>query len=96
MSRYEDEDVERDPEATEPEEGDWITEDHKTFYSYGRVILTLTGEETEREMWAAIYRTMGADSFWPNVWFHSDHGNDHLMVESEESKAQMRRAVLGR
>lgn len=69
----------RDEDPDEPDDSDWTTTDHKTFYQYGRPILTLTGEETAAEMWAQILATMSAANFWPNVWFISDHGNAHLM-----------------
>ena len=62
-----------------PEEDDWTTHDHKNFYQAGKIVLTLTGEETDAEMWDAIANKMESANFSPNVWFISDHGNAHLM-----------------
>ena len=71
----------QEEEPTEPEEGDWTTEDHKRFYSYGKLILDVSGQElTEDKLWDAIVAQMNRDKFWPNVWFISDHGNAHLMT----------------
>jgi len=64
----------------EPEEGDWQTQDHEKFYSYGKLILRVSPDASTAEMWKAIRVRMDKDGFWPNVWFISDHGNWHLMV----------------
>ena len=64
----------------EPDEGDWTTEDHQQFYSYGEIVLDLPADTGECAMWAAIEARMKEDGFWPNVWWISDHGNAHLMV----------------
>ena len=71
-----DEDIESD----EPEEGDWTTEDHRKFYSYGKLMFVLPEGTGECEMWTAIEAKMKKDGFWPNVWFISDHGNASLMT----------------
>lgn len=67
---------------SEPEEGDWVTYDHSNFYEYGtnRRVLYVDPDATTKEMWGRIRLKMNADSFFPNVWFVSDHGNAHLMV----------------
>ena len=67
-------------EFEEPDEGDWTTEDHRKFYSYGKLVLYLPADTGECEMWAAIEARMKKDGFWPNVWLISDHGNSHLMT----------------
>lgn len=71
-----------DPDADEPDTdaGDWTTDDHRTFYQYGRAILTVPEGATETEMWIAIRAAMSAANFWPNVWFVSDHGNAHRLI----------------
>lgn len=66
-------------EPTEPGEDDWVTTDHKVFTQCGKRILTLTGNESEEEMWVQLLRAMSDGSYWPDVWFISDHGNAHLM-----------------
>ena len=73
-----DDDIEA--ESDEPEEGDWTTEDHRRFYSYGKLVLALPADTGECEMWAAIEARMKKDGFWPNTWFISDHGNAHIMT----------------
>ena len=69
-----------DAEPQEPEEGDWTTDDHAKFYSYGKLILSVSVELTRDEMWQAIDAKMAEDKSWPSVWFISDHGNAHLMT----------------
>lgn len=89
-----------DAEPTEPQEGDITTEDHRTFYQYGKVILEpYSARDEEPHTWlaylgngtrnrrqvtikansyeAALRHLMEADSFWPSVWWISDHGNAH-------------------
>ena len=70
----------------EPQEGDWVTEDHVTFVQYGylnqqeRGLVVRDGKD-----WRAVLRAaMDQEQFWPDVWFLSDHGNWHpLSVETE-------------
>ena len=73
-------DFEEPDEPEEPDEGDWTTEDHRRFYSDRELVLDLPADTGECEMWAAIETRMKEDGFWPNVWWISDHGNAHLMV----------------
>jgi hypothetical protein len=61
----------------EPDEGDITTTDHKSFYQYGKLYLEATGDG---EHWASELKArMDADSFWPNVFSISDHGNSCLL-----------------
>jgi hypothetical protein len=64
------------------EEGDITTPDHKHWYQYGR--LYVTGGDL------ALAEAMVKDSFFPSVWFISDHGN---VIPHDISKA-MRIAEL--
>jgi hypothetical protein len=71
-------------EAAGPQDGDWVTEDHRTFYEQGsrRTKPVTVGED---EDWRTVLRArMDKEQFWPNVWFVSDHGNAHLLNISEE------------
>lgn len=60
----------------EREEDDYATEDYRTWYQYGKVVLQL-GEDDDWK--AAIREHMLVCNFFPNVWFISDHGNEHLL-----------------
>ena len=64
----------------EPEEGDITTEDHRHFYQYGKLVLTV-GEDVDHK--PALREFMKREKFWPNCWFISDHGNAHLIDLSE-------------
>ncbi len=79
-----------------PEEDHIVTDDHLTFYQHGKQVISFektgrdidegmyvvleTGVEFE-DMWDAINAHMEATSYFPNVWFISDHGNAHLMID---------------
>jgi hypothetical protein len=75
----------------EPCEGDLVTEDHLRFYTVGgsyRWPLSLahpdvTVEEDE-DCQEVVKAYMDKQSFWPNVWFVSDHGNWHLLTLGEQ------------
>lgn len=75
----EDEEEEPEPEEeekTEPDEGDYTTEDHVHFYQYGKLAVTVP----EGQSWqSAIEAHEKAENYWPDVWFISDHGNAHLL-----------------
>lgn len=62
--------------ADEPEEDDITTDDHRQFYQYGLLVLTVFDAD---DMYGALQEFMQQENFWPNVWFISDHGNAHLM-----------------
>lgn len=67
--------VERDG----PQEEDYTTEDHRTFYQVGNhrgPVLEVGEDEDWREK---MKEKVEADGFWPNIWFISDHGNAHLL-----------------
>lgn len=60
-----------DPASEEPEEGDYTTGDHRTFYQDGKVVLRVP----EGEDWEPHVRAhMEQEQFWPTVWFIDDHG----------------------
>ena len=82
-----DEDSEDDSQAepTEPEECDWITEDHKTFVEHGSPRVRFDVEPDIDWRISVNYR-MDKDQFWPNVWSLSDHGNWCLLDASLSAK----------
>ncbi len=61
------------------DEEDITTEDHRVFCQNGGIILKLRADLSTSEMWSALEEHMAYMKFWPNVWFISDHGNNHLM-----------------
>jgi len=66
----------------EPEEGDLITEDHRTFWEVGDFcapVLCFSEETPWAEVCALIRLYFSEQRFWPDVWFISDHGNAHLL-----------------
>jgi hypothetical protein len=63
-----------------PDDEDLVTENHKTVYSAGKLVLTTTPEHFIRD----VNRWMEKNGFYPNVWFISDHGNAHLIDVTEE------------
>jgi hypothetical protein len=68
-------------EENEPQEGDYVTEDHIRWHQDGKLVLT-TADPNDKYAPADDYaeqvrRHMDANSFWPNAWFISDHGNAH-------------------
>lgn len=68
-------------EPAEPEEGDLTTENHRVFWSRGKVAFAVGEDEDWRQ---AAREWMDREQFWPNVWLISDHGNAHLLSMSEE------------
>jgi hypothetical protein len=66
--------------ANEPDDDAITTEDHRTFYQYGKVVFVLDEEE---DVEAGIARELDRLNFWPDVFFISDHGNAHLIHYSE-------------
>lgn len=78
-----DETEEFDITFDEPEEGDYTTEDHRTFFQYGKIAVSVSMAEYDVDTDAglkAVAAHMGSKKFWPNVWFISDHGNAHLLT----------------
>lgn len=68
----------REVELHGPQEDDITTEDHETFYQYGKVYV----EVEEGGDWRRVLADrMDEDQFWPNVFWISDHGNIHLIRE---------------
>lgn len=68
----------------DPQEGDYITEDYRKWYQYGKLVLDLTEEEGEH--WRNHIKThMDKERFWPSVWWISDHGNAHILSLQDES-----------
>ena len=72
-------------EAEGPDEDDWITEDHRRFYSGGKLQCEVP-DNPNASVWPHLRRCMERQSFYPNVWFQSDHGNLHLMVEERRRR----------
>jgi hypothetical protein len=75
----EDED-DQEEEETEPSDGDYITENERNYYQYGKLAVTIpTDEGGDLEDWRPhVYAHMKAKGFFPSVWIISDHGNAHL------------------
>jgi hypothetical protein len=63
-----------------PTEGDIVTEDHSRFYQDGKLAFVVDLDASHTEMSVQIGRYMKKTSYWPNVWFLSDHGNYHLIA----------------
>ena len=76
-----DEEENDDQDPTEPSECDLVTADHVHFYEHGmsKGVVFTVDEDAEESMTSQLKHFMDKDSFWPNVWFESDHGNYHLM-----------------
>lgn len=72
-------------EDAEPtrDDDDLVTTDHRRFYQSGKYVLTLGPDLSEHEMWTAIDDYCDGINWHPNVWFVSDHGNEHLMERPE-------------
>jgi hypothetical protein len=73
----------------EPEEDDYVTTDHRHFYQYGKLAVTVPmKDEFEAEDWRPhVAAHMNTNLYWPSVYLISDHGNSILlsMVDEEES-----------
>lgn len=72
------EDRERD---SEPQDEDYVISDCRdgvavAIVGGGRYLATF---EARDEAEAFIRERMNRESFWPSVWFVSDHGNAHLV-----------------
>ena len=65
---------EQDCEA--PTEDDYTSTDYTRWYQYGKLVLITNVETCETE----LKSHMDKESFWPNAWFISDHGN-HIQLE---------------
>lgn len=65
-------------EPTEPDQGDWITEDYITFREYegrGVIRIPLGGP------WQyAVRDRMDREKFWPNVWLAEERGGYMLIT----------------
>lgn len=79
-----DDDEEEEEEFSDPEEGDYTTEDHRHFYQNRKLVVTVGEEDDWRP---AVKAHMEAEQFWPNVWLISDHGNAHLLSMDDETPA---------
>lgn len=62
--------------AKEPAEDDLVTADHIRVYSAGRLVLRTSPDTFTADVRAYMDRV----SYWPDVWFVSDHGNAHLVT----------------
>lgn len=66
----------RRQEQMEPGENDLTTEDHIHFYLYGKLVLTI---EDGHDMKQELLVWMDRESYYPSVYWISDHGNAHLI-----------------
>lgn len=73
----------------DPEAGDIGTEDHHTFYQYGKLWLETPAEMDWSQVAIAVRKKMETENFSPNVFFISDHGNAHLITDLWPPKGQV-------
>jgi hypothetical protein len=76
------EEEEDDDEPTEPEEGDYVTSDYRTFYQYGKPVVVISPEDFDKnpDGWTtAVKAHMEASQFWPNVWLQGERGGYDLL-----------------
>jgi len=76
------------PEEAEPDEDSITTEDHQTWFQYGKVYHQ--GDAN------SLRRKMDKDQFWPDVFWISDHGNAHLILDFGEKAGQGKRPARAR
>ena len=70
-----------DPERWDaPEEGDIITSDHRRFFQYGKLVLTLRPSDETASMWKQLDAFMSRSNFWPNVFVEEERGGYHLLT----------------
>lgn len=68
----------------EPEEGDYVTEDHIKFYEVGNTNRKPAFVASEDGDYKKELREHFEEIKWfPSVWFVSDHGNCHLLDMGE-------------
>lgn len=82
----ESDDEEPEPEDDEPGEDDYTTRDHREFYQSGKLVVSVTQEEYDRDTEAglrALAAFMEREKDWSGVWFISDHGNTVSIDMSE-------------
>ena len=72
---------------TEPEEGDYTTEDHRHFYQFGKLVVTVPDDDGY-DWRVFVSEHMEQEEYYPNVWFISDHGNAHLLTFAEFMEAE--------
>jgi hypothetical protein len=65
-----------DRTPTEPEEGDWITNDYRQWWEYnGRKTVV-----TDPDDWPAqMKEVMERGAWWPNLWYVSERGDQNLL-----------------
>lgn len=68
-------------DAQGPDDDAVTTEDHCTFYQYGKVVLECDEDDDYK---AKLREWMEQQRSWPDVWFVSDHGNAHRIDLAEE------------
>jgi hypothetical protein len=71
-------------EANGPQEDDYTTTDYQHWYQYAKLVVTV-GEDGDWRI--AVMAHMDEESFWPNVWAVSDHGNTTLLSMEDNSNA---------
>jgi hypothetical protein len=71
---------EEDEEPT-PEDDDLFTDDRRTFYLHRKpVVMVREGED----FWPALLAWMEREGYFPNVWFHDDHGGYTLLERPDD------------
>lgn len=69
----------------EPQDGDYVTEDHRKVYEHGTGELLLeVGEDDDFN--SVVRRRMEKEGFFPGCWWLSDHGNYHPINLHERSE----------
>lgn len=66
-----------DETPTEPDEGDWVTQDYKTWSCFGQPNSTIT---LNPDNWGdELHLQMYNDSFFPNAWYQGERGDWNLL-----------------
>jgi hypothetical protein len=88
VERFPEPEDEEEDELTEPQDDDILTEDHRHFYQYHKLILTVPlDDDGEVEDWKPHMREyLEKEQFYPNIWWVSDHGNTHLISVEPDGK----------
>lgn len=77
----------------EHEEGDYVTQDYKTWFQYGKIVVTVDdphdkvqyrNSDLRRDYNAtnwqrAVMDHMSKSEFWPNVWYQGERGDLNLL-----------------
>lgn len=58
----------------EPDEDSITTDDHRKFWQYRKLVLTIDEDDNVED---ALVAYMNREQFWPDCYWISDHGNAH-------------------